>query len=382
MAGIAYEPVGYLLRDVLHLGPAQSALFIAVMTLPLTFKPFFGLLTDFFPFQGKRRVPHVLAVSLMTVFCWWLLALTPQYRYWPTLTLLMVVNVGFVLSDLVCDGLMVENGQQDGKTGQYQAVQIGTLYATLILTGIGGGWLVAHATYKLIFILAGLFPLLTATSALLLEDKNVGDRATVHTHAWSGVKALFANQSVRALAGVILLMNFAPFLGSAQFFYQTSALKLSPAFIGLLTTMGGISGVVGAAIFGKYAVNSGAIARIARLSITVGASLTFLNLFYTGPFTVVLLTILFGFTGVIFRLAWMDIAARACPKGAEATAFAAFMAVFNIAAAVSNTVGGALYEKISLTRSPYVALTVLTLIGTGCTLFCWPLYDRALSAQQ
>ena len=94
------------------------------------------------------------------------------------------------------------------------------------------------------------------------------------------------------------------------------------------------------------------------------------------------LTILFNLTGVIFRLAWMDLAARACPKGAEATAFAAFMAVFNIAAAASNGVGGALYESLSAAHSPYFAMVVLSGIGTACTFACWPLLRWALPRPQ
>jgi hypothetical protein len=90
------------------------------------------------------------------------------------------------------------------------------------------------------------------------------------------------------------------------------------------------------------------------------------------------LEMLFGLTGVVFRLAWMDLAARACPKGAEATAFAAFMAVFNIAAAASNGVGGMLYERLAAGHGAYAAMVTLSLAGTACTFTCWPLLRFAL----
>ena len=66
MGGLAYEPVSYYLKDALGLGPAQAAAFVAWMTLPLTIKPLFGVLTDFLPWAGKRRAPHLIAVSLFT----------------------------------------------------------------------------------------------------------------------------------------------------------------------------------------------------------------------------------------------------------------------------------------------------------------------------
>ena len=373
MAGLAYEPVAYLMKDVLHLGPAQAAAFVGWMTLPLTIKPVFGLLTDFLPWAGRRRAPHMMGVSLLIALGWALLASTKEYRYWPTLALLALVNVGFVLSDIVCDGVMVERGQSEAKTGPYQAIQIGTLYATLILTGLGGGWLAAHASYKTIFLLAALLPLLPALAAIWIEEPRVGSISEASARGWSGLRLLAKNPQAWAIGAAIILVDFCPVLGTAQFFYQSTVLKFSPEFIGALSTAGGLAGVAGAALFGRWSAAPGGTEKIARLSVSVGGALSLLYVFYSGPWSTMILTAVFALTGVIFRLAWMDLAARSCPPGAEATSFAAFMAVFNIAAAGSNYVGGALYEKISIVSGPYVALVLLALLGTACTFACWPL---------
>jgi predicted MFS family arabinose efflux permease len=378
MAGLAYEPVDYLLKDVLHLGAGQAALFITWMTLPLTIKPLFGLLTDLLPWAGKRRKPHMIGVTLLTSVGWGLLAFMKGYRYGPALAILILINVGFVLSDIVCDGVMVERGKEAGKTGPYQAVQIGTLYATLILTGLGGGWLAAHASYKQIFLLAAVFPVMAALSAVWIDEPPVGTVSETAARGLNGIKALIRDPRAWAVAAAIFLWDFCPFLGTAQFYYQSAALKLSPVFIGGLSTAGGFAGVAGAAIFGKISAKSGGTERLARWSVSVGGALTLLYVFYVGAWSTMLLTVLFSLTGVIFRLAWMDLAARACPKGAEATAFAAFMAVFNIAAAASNGVGGAWYESLSTAYSPYTAMVILSGVGTACTFACWPLLRFAI----
>ncbi|MEQ1919462.1 MAG: hypothetical protein ABL955_09695, partial [Elusimicrobiota bacterium] len=101
-------------------------------------------------------------------------------------------------------------------------------------------------------------------------------------------------------------------------------------------------------------------------------------LFYRGPLSIVILTVLFSLTGVVFRLAWMDLAAKSCPDGAEATVFAAYMAVFNIAASASNTLGGALYEKLAASHGAYSAMVLLSLVGTAGTLAAWPCLKFAL----
>jgi MFS family permease len=378
MAGLAYEPVDYLLKDVLHLGAGQAALFITWMTLPLTIKPLFGLLTDLLPWAGKRRKPHMIGVTLLTSVGWGLLAYMRGYRYGPALAILILINVGFVLSDIVCDGVMVERGKESGKTGPYQAVQIGTLYATLILTGLGGGWLAAHASYKTIFLLAAIFPLTAAASAIWIDEPEVGSVPETAARGWVGIKKLIRDPRAWAVAAAIFLWDFCPFLGTAQFYYQSVALKMSPEFIGLLSTVGGFAGVAGAALYAKYSSEAGGTQRVARWSVSVGGALTLLYVFYVGPWSIMALTVLFNLTGVVFRLAWMDLAARACPEGAEATAFAAFMAVFNIAASASNGVGGAFYEKLNVSHGPYAAMVILSLIGTACTFACWPLLKFAL----
>jgi predicted MFS family arabinose efflux permease len=378
MAGVAYEPVDYLLKDVLHLGPAQAALFITWMTLPLTIKPVFGFLTDMLPWAGRRRKPHMIVTSLIVSVGWLLLAFLRNYSYGPTLAVLILVNVGFVLSALVCGGVMVERGQESGKTGPYQAVQIGTLYATLVLTGLGGGWLAAHASYKAIFLLAAIFPLMAAASAVWIDEPEVGGVPEAAARGWEGVKTFARDPRVWAIAAAIFLWDFCPFLGTAQFYYQSVALKLSPIFIGGLSTAGGFAGVAGAALFGRLSSKPGATQRLARWSIGGWGALTLLYVFYSGPWSIMILSVLFGLVGVVFRLAWMDLAAQACPKGAEATAFAAFMAVFNIAAAASNWTGGVLYEKFSAAHSPYWAMVILSGLGTACTFACWPLLKYAI----
>ncbi|PIR16721.1 MAG: hypothetical protein COV48_09465 [Elusimicrobia bacterium CG11_big_fil_rev_8_21_14_0_20_64_6] len=376
MGGLAYEPVSYYLKDALGLRPAQAAAFVAWMTLPLTIKPLFGLLTDFLPWAGKRRGPHLIAVSLLTSLAWLLLAGLKAPHYGAALALLIFVNVGFVLSDVVCDGVMVERGKERGTTGLFQAVQIGTLYATLIVTGFGGGWLAQHASYRKIFILVALFPVLTALSALWVDESGVGDLKETASRGWKGLSGMFRDTKAWAVALGIFLWSFTPFLGTAQFYYQSEALGLTPIFIGGLATAGGMAGMLGAAVFAR--LTGGGTDKVARASIWLGAPLSLLYLFYRGPLSIVILTLLFSLSGVVFRLAWMDLAAKSCPDGAEATVFAAYMAVFNIAASASNTLGGALYERLASSHGAYAAMALLSFVGTAGTLSAWPCLRFAL----
>ena len=204
LSGLIYEPVSYLLKDGLGLGPAQSATFVWWMTLPMLVKPVFGLLSDLVPIRHRRRRPHMAAACLLWAASLAALAAYGRPRYGLLLALLILVNVGLVFGDIVCDAVMVEQGQRLGKTGPYQAVQIGVLYATIVATGIGGGWLAAHVETRLVFALAACFPLLALGSVVWLREPQAPSPS-------SGVGALAAVLRSRrfwAVSAVIFIWSF------------------------------------------------------------------------------------------------------------------------------------------------------------------------------
>lgn len=365
MAGVVYEPISYLLKDGLGLDAARSAAFVSWMTLPFLLKPLFGLVTDLLPIGGARRRPHMLAGAALGAGAWLVLALTPGAPPYPALLgLLVAANVSTVFCDVVCDGVMVESARKTGSSALFQSVQIGTLYATLVVTGLGGGWLAKHSAPRLAFAAAAALSVIIAvSSALITED---GPRRRPEGAA--GLRALFGHAPFWAVSGLILLWNFSPFLGTAQFYHQSEALRLDPVFIGFLSTLAGGAGAAGAALFPAASRKLGS-RRLLWLGGAAGAPLTLLYCLYLGPASVAALTVFFGVVGVIFRLALMDLAAGSAPEGSEATAFASYMAVFNLAAWGSNALGGWAYARLG----GATAWPVLVMMGAATTLASLPL---------
>ena len=66
---------------------------------------------------------------------------------------------------------------------------------------------------------------------------------------------------------------------------------------------------------------------------------------------------------MITQLAFLDLAAKACPRRVEATFFALLMSVFNGGAQGSQVVGGHLYD--------WLGYTPLVLISAGFTALAW-----------
>jgi predicted MFS family arabinose efflux permease len=381
MSGIAYEPINYLLKDHFGLSAGQTSVFIAWMTLPFLIKPLLGFPTDLIPIRGRRRLPHILLASLMATGAWIFLAFRHQYTYGLLLLMLFLANIGIASSDVVCDAVMVERGKPLGLTGRYQAVQIGTLYLSLVATGLGGGWLAAHASYRQVFALTALFPLMILVSCVWIRETPTPPTPRLAIKEFIG---LLKERRFWLLSLIIFLWNFYPFFGTVQFYFQSETLHLSPVFIGMLSTLGGFSGFLGAAFFWKAHGKLWNRDAMVKAGAMIGAVVSLLYFFYLGPVSVAIVEIIFGFTSVVLRLGLMDLLARSCPDRAEATSFALFMSVFDLAASASNTAGGKLYDALRAGLAGYssperMAAWILILIGSLCTLACWwlvPLVTR------
>src|SRR6185436_12547182 len=107
---------------------------------------------------------------------------------------------------------------------------------------------------------------------------------------------------------------------------------LTPVFIGSMSTLGGLAGLLGAAFFWRAHGKLWQPGQALRLGALAGALVSLSYFFYLGPVSVAVVEALFGFSSVVLRLALMDHLAKSCPKHAEGTAFALFMAVFNVTA--------------------------------------------------
>jgi predicted MFS family arabinose efflux permease len=76
----------------------------------------------------------------------------------------------------------------------------------------------------------------------------------------------------------------------------------------------------------------------------------------------VIITIAFGCISMIMQLAFLDLAAKACPRRVEATFFALLMSVFNLGVQLAENVGARLYDQVGYAWLVYIgaAMTALT----------------------
>ena len=362
-AGLASQPIFYLLKEGLGRGPADTAAFMAVVGVAWTVKPLYGLTSDLFPLFGYRRKSYLLCVTALAASAWFFLGIQPAQAYGPTLRVLALCGFGLAFSDVLCDAVMVETGKPLGMTGRFQSVQWGAINTASVLAGIGGGWLSQNVRPQTTFLLISAFPALSfvVTAITLREPRSRFNREAVRVTG-RAIRGAIGSRPLWLAAGFIFLWNFSPSFGVPLNFYLVDTLKLSKISLGTLGSLGSAAAIAGAFLFGRY-FRRLPIRPLLNVSVAIGVASTLAYLGLAGWWSGVVLTLVTGASTMIAVLATLDLAARSCPDRAEGTFFAALMSINNLAGIASAYVGGKLFEAVGLRD--------LILISAAATAVCW-----------
>eukprot|EP00644_Phytophthora_capsici_P013906 jgi/Phyca11/9683/fgenesh1_pm.PHYCAscaffold_40_\ len=118
----------------LNMDGFQVSAAATVVRLPWSYKTLFGLLSDHFPIAGYRRKPYMLIGWVITIAAL-ADAADSGGRY---LLRLLVVCAGYVMTDVACDGVMVEMAQMEPieMRGQAQATIYMVRYSASLIAGL------------------------------------------------------------------------------------------------------------------------------------------------------------------------------------------------------------------------------------------------------
>jgi MFS family permease len=285
------------------------------------------------------------------------------YTYWGVALFFTLMGLGVAFTDVLTDALMVENGQRLGLTGPFQALQWASISFASILVGIGGGWLAQHKFLSVTFLIATVFPVITLAVALFMIREprvEVGDRQFRDT--WTAIRGAMRSRTLWIVAGFIFFYNFSPSFGPALVYYATDVLHFSKIFLGTLDSLSYASGLVGTAVYFAFS-KSFPFKHLIYFAIAAGVIATLAYLGYRTRVSAVVLSLVFGSVSMFIQLTFLDLAARACPKQAEATFFALLMSVYNGSVQLSQITGGWLYDQVGFTR--------LIFISAAFTALCW-----------
>ena len=350
------------------LKPDQVAYFFLLTAIPWFIKPLYGLTSDFVPLFGRRRKSWLLLSSSMACVMAFIAGLDSAYSYWALAILYTAMGVGVAFTDVLTDALMVERGKPLGLTGPFQSVQWAAVTSASIVVGIVGGRFAEQRDLQAAFMVAALAPMvvLLMTAVLVREAPARVDRAAFHA-TWRAVRLGLGGRSVWLVAGFIFLFDFSPSFGPAFLFYQTDALGFSQQFIGILNAVSSVASVIGALMYVPLSRGM-PLRRVINFAIGLAVLSTLGYLLYRGQTAAIVIHVIWGCTGMITQLAFLDLAAKACPQRVEATFFALLMSIVNLGTQASQSVGAYLYTVLGEGARAY---NLLVLISTATTALIW-----------
>jgi MFS family permease len=374
-AGLITQPVDSLLKSWGR-SAAEIATFAAILSLPWSIKPLYGILTDFVPIPGGRRRGYLLLTSFGTALsCLYLFAFPPRNgQESAMLTVLLFTTVGVAFSDVVIDALMVEWGQSLGMTGRFQSIQWGAMYAATLIVGVLGGYLSSHGRQHVSFLVCGCFAFGSFLMAyFMVRDREDTFRSTSARHASRQLWQVARHPALLSAGAFLFLWNFNPFNQSVLYVHMTRELGMSEQFYGNTISVLSAASMAACGLYGFYCRRI-SFRLLLHLSVVTGILATLAYAFMSGPVSAVLVTIAVGFTYMTANLIQLDLAARVCTPETAGTTFALLMSLCNLSYSLSEALGGHLYDNLGAEYGYQTSFQVLVLVGAAFTALCWTVF--------
>jgi MFS family permease len=351
-------PLQLFLKRELHFSAQTLAGFMLVAGFAWNLKPIAGILSDAFPLLGTRRRHYMLLGSVLAAVCWVLIGIAPR-AYWPLLVATFGANAFMVVASTVMGGLMVEAGQKYGVSGRVTSIRQALQSVVSVGNGVLGGYLAATAFGWTVGIATGLLLALSLATFFVLTERPVRARTTDALGlARRQLATLLRSRTLWAAGAFLALVYITPGFTTPLLYLQIDALKFSTPYIGLLETIEGATGLLGAIVYAVVCRRL-TLRQLLVTAIAANAAATLLYLGYgagTAPF-------IHGVGGLVTlasELALMDLAVRATPRGCESLGFSLMMSARNFALKGSDLFGSWLLDTHGWTFAQLVWLNAGT----------------------
>ncbi len=372
-SGLIAQPVRSLLKSWGE-SPAALAGLMALLAVPWTIKPIFGLLSDFVPLFGSRRRNYLLlanglaAVSLLVLA---FVPLAPGSR-WMLFALLLPTTMAIALGDVIVDALMVEKGQPLGLTGRFQSIQWAAANAALLLTGVLGGYVAEERLQSLAFggcAVLWLFALVV-TWAYARDDHGEHLDATSLRETGHALLGVFRDPLFLAVCALLTLWSFNPVWGSVLYVHMTEDLGFSEQDFGNVTSAFFLGSLIGSVGYGIYCRSVG-LSRLLHLSIIAAVLSNAVYWQLSSLSSAYAVSVIAGAAYMTGTLIQLDLTARIIPARAAATVFATVMALTNFAGTASEAFGGWLFEAAKASYGRDTAFSLVVAASVAAAVSCW-----------
>jgi MFS family permease len=360
-SGIAAIPIGYFLKDNLHLSPVELAVFVAISGAPgyVGFLP--GFLRDRFRPRRMGDRAYLLGGAIVALAAYLYLG-AASINYARLLNATLIAGIAYLIIMTGGQAIMTGVAQTRLMTGRLSVVAgVGT-YLPAVMSALLGGWLVAHVAPGITFIVAAVVTAIIAAQSFWRQDAVIEFERT-KPRAETGIAALRRLARYRPIwpaTAIFFLWNFGPGWGTPMFYHLTETVKVSSQLFGTFTALQWLFFIPSTMLYGPLC---------RRFSLTSllwwGTLVAILQgpimFFAQSPASAITVAVLYGLVGGFPTAAYVDLIMRSCPKGLEGTAM---MLALTTALALANNSGNLLGSWI-YSRGGFASAVIITTLATA-----------------
>ncbi|KAL9181351.1 hypothetical protein ACHAXT_010156 [Thalassiosira profunda] len=404
--GLARLAQTFLLKDDLHLGPAEMSATMGVLALPWTIKPLYGFLSDGFPILGYRRRSYLVLAGVIGFLSYSSLAyglgqgsVSEGMALTITVVSLLLSSASIALADVVADGIVVQktrdaatNGDDPAIAGGLQSLCWGSAAIGGLISAYFSGSLLETMSPREVFGIASVLPLAVGGMSLLIDEDRIQKPKTNGALATNGSNGdiLEEEDAISSIQkqmsslwnalrqpniykpiAFIFFWQATPTSDGAMLYFMTNDIGFGPEFLGRVRLVTAASSLLGVWLYNKYLRRvpiKDVLLWTSLVSVPLGLTQLLLISHYNRELGIPDGAFVFGddvvlsILGEMAFLPTLVLAARLCPPGVEAVLFATLMSIYNGASTVGTEVGAALTKVLGVTESNFDNLALLTII--------------------
>lgn len=361
--GIAAIPLSYFLKDSLHLSPVRLAVFLAIVSIPVCAGFAFGFIRDRWRSArwGDRQYLFACAAVATTGYVW--LAASP-INYSKLLLLVVIIVTAYVMVFASAQALMTGVAQAHGMTGRLSVVFSFGFFTPAVISALAGGWLVAHASVRGTFLIAGGVTIIIAIQSFWrLEAADEFESSSVlvpYEKGFAAMRRLFHHRPLWPAAAIYFLWNFSPGWGTPMFYHLTEHVRISSELFGTFTALQSLFFLPTSLLYGYLCVRA-PLSRLLWWGTIVAILQGPIMFLALGPTSTIIVAVLYGLFGGFATAAYIDLIMRSCPKGLEGTAMmVANTSMFAIAGNAGNLLGSWIYSS-----GGFASAVIITTLATA-----------------
>jgi len=369
------------LKSKFNLDPAELTLVSTITFIAWYLKPIYGLISDCFPLFGYRRRSYIFLFGLQGIVSYILIYFAESSN--TAITCLALGEMSQAVSDVICDGFLVERSKIDPVNGAHdlQIVSWSTSHLASMIGMISGGFAADYFDPTYLVCALAVCPLLVIITSFVIPDTRVEQRLKClesFKRVWESLKTLWLKLIEKETLQIILFtlcwQSSSIAFGAITVYFLLDVIAVQPSTISLMMFLGYLGSFIGTILSGKglklNLINRLVLGRILNnitslLDIILFTrSYQYLGLSYH-PF-------LFGSSSLgsiidmyFSQMPMLIIFAHITPPNIEATFFAATCSIFNISLKISEIFASLIMYSTGINDSHSQSIWMLSVISMG-----------------